>query len=311
MDVKKSNKNPPKYDLPEKVVDTGQTTLDSIDDILGEDFSVEESLFWGFQRWLWATLKIISVFGIIVFFIWVIWTPERILKSPKITIPEKLISKIKLEKIPQIPPDTPSFISSTKDVILAAQWNDHLKNSQILKQKNLPINGLIWVKQAAAFFDIPAKLFVNGDSPSIRQRKIESALLEIEKLLNKSQEFQKNFNSQIQQFAQNIEIEKKIAIQKSKEISEAFSNANAIKAEQSLFEKITAEQNMANLANKMKWHKTILFEIEKYDRGLRSFHENIVANKAALIQNIQVVNFPNDPFARTISPAEWRETSGN
>jgi hypothetical protein len=306
MNGEKLKKNTPKYTLPEKVINTGQITLDSIDGILGDNFSTEESFFWVFQKWLWSIFKMSFVLIIIVFFIWIIWTPNEDLKNPKINVSEEVMSKIKLGGGIPDAKKRPFSPTSTKDVFLATKWNNQIKNVQIVKLKNLPAEGIFWIKKASAFFDIPANLFAKGDSLTIRQKKIESTLSEIEKLLNQSQGFKINFNEQIGTFSQNIKQEENIAKQSGKEVTVAFQKADVVNAEQSLFNKITAEQKVAILSNQMKWYKTVFFEIEKYDRGLQTFYENIVANKAALIQDIQVVNFPNDPFSRTISPTEWR-----
>jgi len=307
MNSEKSNKSTPKYSLPKKVIHTGQTTLDYIDDILGKEFEAEEPFFWVFQRWIWSVLKFFSIFGIIAFFIWIVWSPKESLEKTKITLPKNPISVVKPKEVSKVlvPPVT---TSSTKDVILAAQWNDRIEIIQAQKLASLPTNGLFWVKQASAFFDIPAQLFVDGDSPQARKKKIESTLQGIEKLLEQSKDLLKNFNTQIAGFDQKISQEEQTAQEKGKAISAAFANKNAAQAEQLLSEKITAEQGIAILSNEMKWYKTVFFEVEKYDRGLQAFHENIVANKDALIQNVRVVTFPNDPFSRTYLNWELMKT---
>ncbi len=306
MSDEKSHKNTPKYTLPEKVINTGQKTLNSIDDILGEDFVIENSFFWIFQKWIWAILKMLFVIGIIVFFVWIIWLPNEDLKKRRIIIPEKIISKIKIET-PSISKTAPSATTSTKDIILATEWNNRIKEAQMDKLKNLPAEGIYWIKKANAFFDVPTALLVNGKTSQIRQKKIEDTLVEMEKSLEKSKKLKKLFGEQINNFLQNIKKEEAIAKQAGKDVTTASLEKNVFNAEQNLSEKIVAEQRIVNLTNKMKWYKTVFFEIEKYDRVLQAFQENLIANKEALIQNIQVVDFPNDPFSRTLTPAEWRK----
>ena len=77
----------------------------------------------------------------------------------------------------------------------------------------------------------------------------------------------------------------------------------------SLEKMISTEQKSIDARSEGTARKIVLQKMEGLDKSLRNLKEMLNANKAAIIEDIQVVEFSFDPFDRILTPSEWRNVN--
>ena len=89
------------------------------------------------------------------------------------------------------------------------------------------------------------------------------------------------------------------------EFIEALKNSNPVGISAILDRKIEAEKDLQRYAVDAEARQIFSQKISEYSLVLENLQTVLTANKSAIVQDIQVVNFPADPFGRVIDLGAW------
>jgi hypothetical protein len=326
-DITSTHKSSPEKINPESPDESSQKTENEIDD----ELLIEQDgdFFWILQKVVWSIVKVLVGLGIVIFLIWIIWDTDENPLTEKINIQEKKESLEKtVEKTkktlkeslskkeektatssPIITPQSssaPFVFKENESVITMAQWHQWIEKTRTFQQKEVISRSLDWLDQAEEFFSFPIKQIFVGKTSVQRSKKINQVLTEIRSLLQKSDALRRDMVRQIQGYNPTLLEEKKVYNFRKQELEEVFKSARKKYSDSLLHEKIQAQQNITELSSLLEIRHRLIRQMEQYDKSLRISYENIVANQEALIQNIQVVEFPGDATNRILTPTEWR-----
>ena len=257
-----------------------------------EDQGPEEDVFWAVQRVVWSVIKALFIIGLIAFLIWTIWGGNEDDTAP---VTEILSTKT----------STSSF-ASEQAPITAGQMKDLEEKFNNWRKENAIPSSVIWLKDAYTLFQTPSSKLITASTPTERNTQIDSLLFAIKTLAFQAEQMQKILIAEIDEFSQKAQLfDKETTLNRI-----AFYNSlRLLKSAESdiyLRQSIEAEKMFIESKTQAQARKTIFENIQKYDKKLRILHNSILANKRALAQQTQVVDFPSSNLNLIISPQQWQ-----
>ncbi len=299
----------------------GDNTPDLLDNEEDDELLIEEDgdFFWLLQRIVWGVLKFVFGFGLLGVAIWFIWTSnihplgdkaprDRPVAEDKAPITKEPQSPKKDVVIDGETPVTPTDLRVSDFV----DWADYIEQNT---SPRVPLQGIgpaiDWIGQVHRLFEVPVNQDWLGNSPEIRSQNIEQLLSDIRIFVQDSVFLRKALAGQINQWYAQIQRSEDTIFQIDQELDSAFGSFAAVNIETQLQQKIRAQKDQIEGRTYFESTRFVLQIMEGYDRSLREFYENIQANKNAIVQNIRVVQFPQDPFDVILTPAEWRSTTSD
>jgi len=298
----------------EKGVKAGEEDLLLLedDDLLSS--TEEGNFFWLLKKIIWAILKGGIAMGVVLFFLWFVWFSEK-KSSPKIPIQIKTQTEtIKILK----PSEQKTKKEKNKEVvrfpssqaqILATEMVAWAESIELKRQKKLQdtfSRSMFWIRKAKSFYDIPLNKISWGDTVSKREQNINAFLFRLYEMIAESAKLRKFLAQEVQYLNQKNSFILGEIQPLEQQITTNFSLWDAEQTMLLIKTKTEKEKLLPENKNKQEVYRWVLQTMEGYDKVLRTIYENVFANKDALIQNIQVVYFPEDPFKRVITPAEWK-----
>ncbi len=305
--------------------DVAQQTGDIIEE--DDDLLIEEDndFFWVIQRAVWGIIKTLVVVGGIGFFVWVIWFGD----SPTPAIPTPTETTSETEPVAEAP--TPWFWESwfskapssaveeppASEPVPATKPPQNSTPPQKRPASSLPLapppqelslvkSSVAWLHNAGSFLSLPSARLIPSNVPTLRAQRVEAILSDIRGLLRQSETLQQQL---FEEFNRLTELSRESSSD-SVTNGEAFFNAlhafQGFEAETFLDQKVKAEQNVVKYSALASGRNIILQNIQHYDSRLRRLYQDLVANKEAVIQNIQVVDFPDSSLEIILSPLEWQ-----
>jgi hypothetical protein len=299
------------------------------DAVLGEDVALElESdgdVFWLIQRVLWGILKLVVILSVIAGIVWLIWgemphggvntkkkstgTETSSQKTEPKKVPEKVVEKG--APIVHQPVLRSNENIRTDGALVGVGWNYWIENRCLAEQKNTVSEALSWNKQAAAFFDTPLPKLIAGDSPVIRSRNFDRVVSENYKLMENALPIRSKLEFQSSDFSKKAEAEK-IEYEKYKQaLGRLLKDSNPSYFDETWVQMMASEKRSIEYLREMQLRQQLVQSMGRYYLGLKDSYEMLMANERAIVENIQVVNFPWDPFGRVISPTQWRSGQAN
>lgn len=304
----------------------GNGNGEPLDDVALE-LETDGDIFWLIQRVLWGILKLVAVLGVIAGIIWLIWgeMPHKKgdLKSKKTTI-TKVVEKIskktekkttpkKVKKIIQkdIPVVHKPVLRSdgnvrTDGALVGSGWNYWLENRRLAEQKNTVSEALLWNKRAGAFFDTPLPKLIAGDSAVVRSRNLDRVVSENYRLMEEALPIRSKLERQVSEFSQKAEREKVEHEKFKAALGKLLKEANPGHFDETWDSMMISEKRSLEYLREMQLRQQLVRSMGRYYLGLKDTYEMLMANRRAIVENIQVVNFSWDPFGRVISPMQWR-----
>ncbi len=286
-----------------------------------EELLIEQDgdFFWVFQRVTWGIVKTAVVLGGIIFLAWLIWHPGKQHSDESEAVhpehEESSVDESQKERKIFVKKEEPKVVekqavtavdSDQKEALLAVRWAEWIEMRRQMEQKDTLSQSLSWIKRAATFSEIPPLELVQGENSAVRAQRIDAALGELHSLIESANMLQTQLLAEIEEHgaqlneARALEDASKDALDSQLQMLDGAGSGSA------LSQRITAQQNIAQHSSEIEVRKTVFNHIERYESGLQTFLEALQANREALIQDIRVVQFPNDFFERVMTPAEWR-----
>lgn len=186
-------------------------------------------------------------------------------------------------------------------------WNYWMETQRLAGQKGTPAAALAWKRDVEILFEIPFPSQIDGATPVIRNLQVGRLLQRIEYLLARADALQKQLSQDIVEFSSKAEISKKASLIAEQEFLDALKNSNPVGISSILDKKIEAEKLLQQNAVDAEARRIFAQKISEYTLILENLQTVLVANRAAIVQDIRVVNFPSDPFGRVIAPGAWTQ----
>lgn len=299
------------------------------DDYLLED---DGDPFWMIQKMIWITVKTVLLLGIMALVIWLIWgnswfkLPAVNLSLPNtekpISLPTKTQKKNKI--IETINDGQPEFINQSQPLQIknpallsnlswsAAKWNYWLRlqtptedsptdfptYNQALSPSQTIVQAVTWLRDSEKFFAVKPLNWVNANTPNRRQQQLDRMIRTIDYLLSRSTQIKAQLRVEIAEYRQKISAEGSRISTADTKIRQEIERLQGTELETFMRQKITAE-NQKFSAETQSWLRTALIQkIEAYETPLRNLKNNAQTNRQAIIHNIKVTDFPDDPFQR-------------
>lgn len=310
--------------------DTKKSVLAIAED---DDLLVDEGgdFFWLLQNVVWNALKSLFIIFVLVGIVWLIWSKkpaeEETFKKTETEVkkesPEKVIVdkknplKTPVQTTPEVIQPTQPPSQSGADILQVntelghaaqkvAQWHTYIDKKNMFTDEKSLSEAFLWMREVESIYDVPLPSHFTGEQYTTKKDKITGFLNRIAYLLNDSL----RIRTQVYQKQQIFRAEAMEAEGKFKQRAEAINRAVQQKqaSQLSILVQQKADQSRAFSENKTEdeIRQTVLLTMERYDKALRSLYEIIYANQEAIARDIQVVNFPIDPFNRVLEPAQWR-----
>lgn len=282
--------------------------------------------FWLLQRAIWMIVKILIVFGIIGFVVWVVWrgddTDERritdFLSFQKNDSIEKPSEDLDLPVSPEKtvdqktsqnddPQETPSSLTdSVKNIfspVLSNSSEDTISPSSFVDDIDVYVR---YVVRARYFLQTQLDTTTWGSDVTVRSQKMETFLRALYDLIVESSTLRKRLMVKIDAYQKGMDQYNTLIGYHSQQLNESLMQLQPEKSSLHLTHKTNALQNYQTHASLYESNRYILHVMELYDQSLRQVYHKALSNKKAIVHNIQVVYFDVDPFKRVLIPAEIR-----
>lgn len=292
----------------ERVTDSVLATLDES----GHELDTEEdgNVFWLIQSALWNIVKSLLAIGIIVFLLWVIWGESTDIRLPSFSSPKEVV-KEKIEKGKQaiekkakpkkIPENSQSVIQSKSyQSVVATRWNMWLGERYRKSVRDVFGKATLALKDSDDLFSYPLALQIKGQSDTERARKVEALLKKINGLLSRYQEISGIFEFQIAQYSENLPLLSEDSLLAESQFLDSVKERRGDHLSSYIDRKIRNGNIQYENQNQIWARQVLLAEINRYRLALENLKANIETNKKALIQDVQVHEFLNDPFERVV-----------
>ena len=290
--------------MAKKVDEIEKNVFDKIDEIVpkkkektDEEFLIDEpeNLFFRAQKIFWRILKTVFIFGALGFLLFLIWNPE---KNP-------LQKNFSIKKVFEKSAEKIKNISKKEEKISEKKIEIEKKNSEKIAENSISA-AISWLKNSQKFLEIPPKELISRPTADLRAQRIKKILEKIREMREDATKIRKKLATEISNFAKISAEQKKIADAKIDETLRAVDEFDK-NTEKFFFEKIAADKNFRAAQSHQKFRQILQQKIDAHAAALAQISEILTANKKILIQNLQVVEFPNDPFDPILTPAEWRK----
>lgn len=295
-------------------------------DDLDEDLTdLEESTdtVWLLRRVGVGIIKALLILGGLGIVGWLIWggadtseplprpdtTIEKLVEKPIDSVKEEvqMLTKKETEKNETSPEKQNSVTEA--EITLAGRslstWNYWLESQRITSQKGVSADVLLWKREVEILFEIPFAQQINGENSISRNYQVGILLQRIDSLLLRESTLQERLVQDIAEFSSKAAQSKEESTRAEQEFLAALQDSNPVGISGILDEKIEAEKFLQQYAIEAEAREIFAQKISEYRVVLANLQTVLTANREAIVQNIQVVNFPLDPFNRVLAPDSW------
>lgn len=305
----------------EKKLEQPENQFDDLDQDL-TDLEESTDTIWLLRRVGIGIIKALLILGGLGIMGWLIWggsTSESTVSLPAVEKKvEKVIEKsietvipVKEEKKPK-KNDAPEKLEITfsKATFSAAgrslsAWNYWLESQRVVSQKGVSAEVLLWKKDVEILFEIPFVDQINGENPISRNYQVGILLQRIDSLSLRATDLQAQLARDITEFSEKAAQAKDTSTIAEQAFLSALKNSDPVGISDILEQKIEAEKMLQQYAVDAEARSIFSQKVSEYNLILLNLQTVLVANRDAIVQNIQVVNFPADPFQRVLSPDSW------
>ena len=308
-----------KEDIPEE----GEVVDESGNELLIEN---DGNVFWIFQKVAWSFLKMAFAVGVIGLLIWIIWRPannplnkihrpinteESVEKETKKVVPEKKKKpKKEVEKKIEIPVETEVPTASVlveNYAYKAGLWADWMENTRQAQNAQILSRSLYWAKRAEGFFNLTTADLMASEDRGQRAQKIDGTLGALRGILEESKGIVMTLDSELNKASAQSRASEAGMLEADRQLSFSIEVLDGDSAEKLLVEKSRLYQDFVTQNAKVAAYYYTLNRAQSLIPMLQEIHDNILANRQVLIDNVQVVGFPQDKFHRILTPAEWQQ----
>jgi hypothetical protein len=155
-----------------------------------------------------------------------------------------------------------------------------------------------WLRDAEKFFAVKPLNWITGANPRSRESELNRMIRTIDYLLERSAQLKSKLQIEIAQERMIASSEQSQINTAENQILKEIDQLHGQQLESFMRQKITAENQKFSAETESWLRSSLLQKIKKYEPPLQNIKQNAQTNRQAIIHNIKVVNFPNDPFQR-------------
>ncbi len=288
------------------------------------------NVFWIFQKVVWSFVKTALVIGAIVLLIWLIWRPmedptskvrktntEQVVpqKEKKEIVEKKKVPEKEVSKKIEAPKKT--SVKETKKVselsenyaFKIALWADWMEQTRQVQNEQVLSRSLYWARRVEAYFHLTTADLLTSEDPSQRAQIIDATLLDLRMLLEESKGLLTTLNSELDRASAQSRASESGMLVQDRLLKDSIGILDGDSADKILAEKIRLYQDFVTQTSKITAYYYVLNLVQSQVPIVQDIHDNLMANRQVLIDNVQVVGFPGDQFHRILTPAEWQSVS--
>lgn len=307
----------------EQELEQPENQFDELDEDL-TDLEESTDTVWLLRRVGVGIIKALLILGGLGIVGWLIWggadsTSSDTTPKPKVAVEravEKTIDSVKQEviavkdkKVEKTTPENPVLSLPEAATSVAGRslstWNYWLESQRITSQKGVAADVLRWKREVEVLFEIPFPQQINGENAISRNYQVGILLQRIESLMSRETLLQERLGQDIAEFSSKAAQAKEESTRAEQEFLSALQNSNPVGISTILERKIEAEKQLQQNAVDAEARQIFAHKISEYSVVLSNLQTVLTANREAIVQDIQVVNFPSDPFESVISPDSW------
>ncbi len=184
-------------------------------------------------------------------------------------------------------------------------WNYWVEKNRLLGQKNTPGEVALWTKDAESLFDVPFAQQVTGQNDIEREKKVNALVLDTTNLLQRAENLQRKLSAEIADFARKEQQNLAKSTEYERLFLDAMNKSDPTGIDTYLEKKIEFEKKQTENGIQKESRQYLSEKIDSYAQVLMNLREYLIANRKALIKDVQVVQFPEDPFNRVIPLETW------
>lgn len=155
-----------------------------------------------------------------------------------------------------------------------------------------------WLRDAEKFFAVKPLNWVTGDNPSKREAELNRMIRTIDYLIKRSTTLKSALRIEMAQYRQAATTEQSQISTAEDRINRELDKLQGEELSTFMRQKIMAENQKFSAETESWLRSSLLQKIETYELPLKNIKQNAQTNRQAIIHNIKVTNFPNDPFRR-------------
>lgn len=313
--VKKKPHPVPKQEIKQEEQEKEEELLETEED---ESLVVENDgdFFWLLQKAVWTFVKILFLFGGVILIIWVIWgdkekeeglapttenSQEEEQKHPPV-IPQKEASKEKEGENKAVGSEPKT---ETTETVVETKSDSQNTKQEVVLRDDVGIY-LDWAFRTKNFFETEMDTEIWGTNIAVRNQRMDSFLGKIQKLVGESVTLRKQLVMKINAYYSGIEQSNKMIAYHTARLNEGLQLVRPSEVETHLYQKIALQKQREQYQVFFDTNRYVLQVMEIYDRAIRDVYEKARINRDAIVKNVRVVRFENDPFQRVLTPAEWQ-----
>ncbi len=184
-------------------------------------------------------------------------------------------------------------------------WNYWIETQRLSDQKGLLAEVLLWKREVESVFEVPFPEQITGETAILRDYQVGRLLQMIARLISRSDVLQARLSQDITEFTRLAATARNASLESETLFLDALKTSNPEDISLLLDRKIEAEKDLQKFSVDAEARRIFAQKTSEYVLVLENIQTVLIANRAAIAQDIQVVNFPEDPFGRVISPSAW------
>lgn len=217
---------------------------------------------------------------------------------------EIVIPSVSKEEVRELETETKKSSPHMAMVQIIA-WNYWLEKDRLLGKKNTPGEVALWTKDAEALFDVPFGEQIKGNNDLEREKRVNSLTENTSLLLKKAENIQNKLLAEIAEFSDKEQKKTNEATEYERLFLQAMNTSDPTGIDEFLAKKIAAEKGQIANGIEAESRRILSQKVDSYAQVLKNLHEYLLANKKALVKDVQVVDFPEDPFNRIVPLETW------
>lgn len=310
----------------EENLELEENQFDDLDEELTDVYGSADTI-WLLRRVGIGIFKVVVILGGLGFLVWLIWGDNQNIRSELRHVKEvkfeESVGKIKdkiQESLPESrPTETPAEKPEEKEEapvsyesqvhfggLNLASWNYWLETQRLQSQAGTPGDVMRWKRDTEAFFEIPLLEQIKANNAIERNHKITKMLQRIDELLLRAQLLQQTLTVEIADFTSRSRYAQEQSLISEQQFLDAMTASDPTNIGHYLNQKAEAEKNVQIYAVAAEGRRIFAEKIAEYSSVLDNVKTAVTVNRQALAQDIQVVNFPSDPFGRVIPLESWQ-----
>ncbi len=280
-----------------------------------EDLLVENDgdFFWLLQRAIWTIVKILFSFGALFLIVWVIWSDDEEVSVQETEQQAESVQENTPSVDPvqtqtakkQLPVEKATPVSSEPSPAFQNRAVQDALQEEIILRDDIGVY-MQWNKRVKTFFETRMDVTRWGESPEVRSQSLDKFLDDIYTFVTESIHLRRQLVQKLNGYYNGITHNTELIEYHTLRLNEALSLVRPDEVEFHVYKKIAFQKQREQNTVFYDTNKYALQMMEMYDKALRDVYYKAQANKRALIYNIQVVQFQDDPFARVLTPAQWQ-----